>query len=71
MNQTLMQLGMKPITSYTHILTTILNMVYLKMLSTAIIWTAKLKMILSVIKTVILMSCTEVFQGIRFFFIYM
>ena len=37
MNQTLMQLGMKLITPYTHILTTILNMVYLKMLSIVII----------------------------------
>ena len=37
MNQILMQLGMKPITLYTHILTMILNMVYLKMLSIATI----------------------------------
>ena len=37
MNQTLTQLGMKPITPYTHILITILNMVYLKMLLIAII----------------------------------
>ena len=37
MNQTLMQLGMKLITLYTHILKAILNMVYLKILSIAII----------------------------------
>ena len=37
MNQTLMQLGMKLIPPYTHILTMILNMVYLKILSRAII----------------------------------
>ena len=37
MNQIWMQLGMNPITLYTHILTMILNMVYLKMLSIAII----------------------------------
>ena len=37
MNQILMQLGMKPITLYTHILTMTLNMVYLKMLSISII----------------------------------
>ena len=35
MNQILMQLGMRPITSYTHILTMISNTVYLKMLSIA------------------------------------
>ena len=37
MNQTLMQLGTRPITPYTHILKMISNMVYLKMLSIAII----------------------------------
>ena len=37
MNQILMQLGMKLTTLYTHILTMILNMVYLKMLSIVII----------------------------------
>ena len=37
MNQILMQLGMKLITPYTHILIMILNMVYLKMLLIAII----------------------------------
>ena len=45
---------MKMIILYIHILTTILNMVYLKMSLVAIIQIAKLKMILSVIKTVIL-----------------
>ena len=37
MNQILMQLGMRQITPYTHILTMTLNTVYLKMLSIAII----------------------------------
>ena len=37
MNQILMQLGMRPITPYTHILTMTSNMVYLKMLSIVII----------------------------------
>ena len=37
MNHILMQLGMKLITPYTHILIKILNMVYLKMLLIAII----------------------------------
>ena len=54
-----MQLGLKPIALYTHILTTILNMVYLKILSIAIIQTARLKMILSVIKNVILIYKTH------------
>ena len=37
MNQILMQLGMRPTTPYTHILTMTLNTIYLKMFSIAII----------------------------------
>ena len=54
MNQILIQLGMRLITPYTHTLTMISNMGYLKMLSIAIISTAKLKMISIVTKNVTL-----------------